>query len=132
VILADNDGRKNLKANKAVKDSARFFLETNHMVFVSLPFLPEGKEKWDFNDAYLQAEEGIERLNAVTKILLDAVEIKKKEDLGEDNEPLEDSLVKIIKSRKQHVIQTDSDLQKSFQELLHDPKFRKLRTSVRD
>lgn len=124
VLLADNDGRKNLEVNKAVKDSARFFLETGYTVFVSLPFLPQGKEKWDFNDAYLQANEGVERLKAVTNILRDAVEIKKKEELGDDNELLEDSLGKIAKSRdSQHVTQTDNDLQRSFKELLHDPIF---------
>jgi len=120
VMLADNDGRKNLEANKAVKDSARFFLESDHSVFIALPFLPEGKDKCDFNDVYLQTAEEGERTKAVVRILLNSFKINTKEELGDDGDPLEDSLKKLLQYEQK---KTECELQKNLTELLDDPVF---------
>jgi DNA polymerase III epsilon subunit len=101
VILADNDGKKNLEANQAVKDSALFFLASGQRVFVVLPFLPKEKEKWDLNDAYLNATEGAERVVTISNILLEAVEIKRKEELEDPSEAVEDCLKRIIRQRQE-------------------------------
>lgn len=123
VLLADNDGRKNLEANKAVRDSARFFLESGHRVHIVFPFLPEGEKKWDFNDVHSKATG--DPVSEVAAILLDAFEISKREELGEDTEPLEDSLKALKESRSgQQVTKTDNGLEREFQNLLADPAFR--------
>lgn len=91
VILADNDG-KNIDAKQTMRKTVEYFLHKKLNVKIVLP-TTDHQEKIDINDLFLQ--KGKDGYQNIYHLLQNAIEIHQANDLGQDTEPLQQSLEKI-------------------------------------